>query len=52
MEPDARQGAALLGLNPHAVVIFPGPCTPNDAGISIAAIRELSGVSVAFAAEP
>ncbi|MCK1712642.1 aminodeoxychorismate/anthranilate synthase component II [Bradyrhizobium sp. 143] len=33
----------LVGLKPHAVVISPGPCSPMEAGISTAAIRELSG---------
>ncbi len=29
-------------LNPSAMVISPGPCTPNEAGISVAAIRYFS----------
>ena len=30
-------------LNPKFIVISPGPCTPNEAGISIDAIKEFSG---------
>ena len=30
-------------LNPKYLVISPGPCTPNEAGISIDAIKEFSG---------
>lgn len=30
-------------LRPRAVVISPGPCTPTEAGISKAVVRELSG---------
>ena len=30
-------------LRPEALVISPGPCTPHEAGISIAAIRRYSG---------
>lgn len=33
----------LVGLKPRAVVISPGPCTPLQAGISTAVVRELSG---------
>jgi anthranilate synthase/aminodeoxychorismate synthase-like glutamine amidotransferase len=28
---------------PHAIVISPGPCTPNEAGISMDVIRALAG---------
>ena len=35
--------AAVLAAKPDAVVISPGPCTPNEAGISVALIREASG---------
>ncbi len=30
-------------LNPEFIVISPGPCTPNEAGISIDIIKEFSG---------
>ncbi len=30
-------------LAPQRLVISPGPCTPNEAGISLAAIRQFSG---------
>lgn len=33
----------LVGLKPRAIVISPGPCTPVQAGISLAVVRELSG---------
>jgi para-aminobenzoate synthetase component 2 len=33
----------LVRLRPRAVVISPGPCTPINAGISSAVVRELSG---------
>jgi anthranilate synthase component 2 len=34
---------AITALNPDYLVISPGPCTPNEAGISIAAIRHFAG---------
>ncbi|WGD50880.1 aminodeoxychorismate/anthranilate synthase component II [Bradyrhizobium sp. CB1650] len=40
---DAISISELVGLNLRAVVISPGPCTPNEAGISTAVVRELSG---------
>jgi anthranilate synthase component 2 len=30
-------------LNPSRIVVSPGPCTPNEAGISVAAIRHFAG---------
>lgn len=33
----------LIDLKPRALVISPGPCTPIEAGISTALVRELSG---------
>ncbi len=30
-------------ISPQYIVISPGPCTPNEAGISLAIIKELSG---------
>ncbi|HVZ59293.1 MAG TPA: aminodeoxychorismate/anthranilate synthase component II [Terriglobales bacterium] len=35
--------AEIAALKPGHILISPGPCTPRDAGISIAVIRELSG---------
>lgn len=40
---DALDVAGIRALNPEAVVISPGPCTPAEAGVSLSAIRELSG---------
>lgn len=39
---DAIDVAGVAALSPRAIVISPGPCTPNEAGISIPLIRELS----------
>ena len=33
----------LIGLKPKYLVVSPGPCTPNEAGISMEAIRAFSG---------
>lgn len=33
----------IVEFKPNAIVIFPGPCTPMEAGISTAVVRELSG---------
>jgi len=33
----------IEALNPQRIVISPGPCTPNEAGVSIAVIRQFSG---------
>ena len=40
---DALDLAGIRALAPDALVISPGPCTPAEAGISLPAIRELSG---------
>ena len=40
---DALDVAGIRALAPQAIVISPGPCTPAEAGISLPAIRELSG---------
>ncbi len=34
----------ILDRGPSHVVISPGPCTPNEAGISVEAVRRLAGV--------
>jgi anthranilate synthase component 2 len=33
----------ILGMTPSHVIISPGPCTPNEAGISLEAARRLAG---------
>lgn len=35
--------ATIAELNPRHIVISPGPCTPNEAGISLALINEFKG---------
>ncbi|MHB0773855.1 anthranilate synthase component II [Bradyrhizobium sp. 1.29L] len=40
---DAISVNDVIQLKPRAVVISPGPCTPLEAGISNAVVRELSG---------
>lgn len=40
---DATNVNELIRLRPRAVIISPGPCTPNEAGISTNIVRELSG---------
>ena len=40
---DAIDIAGVRALAPDAIVISPGPCTPRQAGISVALIRELAG---------
>ena len=35
--------AAVKNLNPRHIVISPGPCTPNEAGISVPLIHEFAG---------
>lgn len=33
----------IAAMSPEKIVISPGPCTPNEAGISMAVIREYAG---------
>jgi anthranilate synthase component 2 len=40
---DALSVAQVAELDPERIVISPGPCTPNEAGISVDLIRELGG---------
>jgi len=40
---DELSVAEAGGLKPKAIVISPGPCTPNEAGISLELIEKLSG---------
>jgi len=35
--------AEIEKLNPDQIVISPGPCTPNEAGISVATIKHFTG---------
>jgi anthranilate synthase/aminodeoxychorismate synthase-like glutamine amidotransferase len=34
----------IAGLKPESIVISPGPCTPNEAGVSVAVIKQFAGV--------
>ena len=40
---DAIDVAGITALAPQRIVISPGPCTPDEAGVSLAAIREFAG---------
>lgn len=40
---DALDVAGLAARNAQALVISPGPCSPNEAGVSLDLIHELSG---------
>ena len=40
---DALKVADIAALKPAGIVISPGPCTPNEAGICVELIRELGG---------
>ena len=40
---DAITIAGIRDLNPSGIVISPGPCTPDDAGISLKVVAELGG---------
>jgi len=35
--------ADIARLNPARIVVSPGPCTPNEAGVSVPLIREFAG---------
>ncbi|ACD96257.1 anthranilate synthase component II [Trichlorobacter lovleyi] len=35
--------ADIAGLRPDRIVVSPGPCSPEEAGISVAAIKEYAG---------
>ena len=43
MRNDAIDVAGIAALSPERIVISPGPCTPDQAGVSVAAIREFAG---------
>lgn len=40
---DAITIEEIAALNPKQIVISPGPCTPNEAGISTSVIKEFAG---------
>lgn len=40
---DAVNVAEIRQIKPDALVLSPGPCTPNEAGCSLAVVRELTG---------
>ena len=40
---DELSAAEALALNPDAIVLSPGPCTPNEAGICLALIEQANG---------
>jgi anthranilate synthase component 2 len=40
---DAIDVAGVRRLRPSAIVLSPGPCTPQEAGCSLAVVRELAG---------
>jgi anthranilate synthase component 2 len=40
---DAIDLAGITALAPARIVISPGPCTPNEAGVSVALIRAFAG---------
>jgi anthranilate synthase/aminodeoxychorismate synthase-like glutamine amidotransferase len=40
---DAIAVDELAALNPQYLIISPGPCTPNEAGVSVEAIQRLAG---------
>lgn len=42
---DALSVAEIAALRPEAIVLSPGPCTPNEAGICCDVIRELGGTT-------
>lgn len=40
---DEIEVAAIAAMRPERIVVSPGPCSPEEAGISVAAIREYAG---------
>ncbi|HUD40704.1 MAG TPA: aminodeoxychorismate/anthranilate synthase component II [Dokdonella sp.] len=40
---DELSVAAIAALQPSHIVISPGPCTPNEAGVSLQVLAELAG---------
>ncbi len=40
---DAIDPSGIRALGPNGIVISPGPCTPDEAGVSLDVVRELAG---------
>ena len=40
---DVIDVAGVRAMAPQAIVISPGPCTPKEAGVSVALLREMAG---------
>ncbi len=40
---DAVDVDAIEAMNPERIVLSPGPCTPNEAGISLAVVQRFAG---------
>jgi anthranilate synthase component 2 len=40
---DAMSVEAIAALHPERIVISPGPCTPNEAGVSVPLVRHFAG---------
>jgi anthranilate synthase component 2 len=40
---DEKTVAEIAAMRPERIVISPGPCTPNEAGVSLQVMREFSG---------
>ena len=45
---DEMSVAEIVALAPERIVISPGPCTPNEAGVSLDVMRELSATIPVF----
>lgn len=43
VDSDRAEVSGIRQIAPDAIVISPGPCTPQEAGVSLAVIRELGG---------
>jgi len=41
---DAIDITGIRALNPDRIVLSPGPCTPNEAGVCLDVVRELAGM--------
>ncbi len=41
---DAIDIPGIRRMNPNRIVLSPGPCTPNEAGVCLDVVRELAGV--------